>query len=1164
MQAQPIDETTSSNPTEATETQTSAIQDGFQQHVTSLPDDRPRTSSRRSSFAAAARSLTSESNSWVFGGSADTPRRLSGEDERATLPGERITAYENAATPDMSQTVGFKVVKRSGPPSDGPSLADCPNGMSLSSLWIIDKAADHVSEILTQILSHLHPESHGMVALVSKRFYALMTEPHAWRMAFLRYFPGHESLIHSHRKAVEDRNSNEHANRVRSESRYFTRLTSLASWRSEYLLRTRLLRSIARGKPGASSRGTGESSRASHSNKKSSAVLTYNSKLPWIARHVHAVFDNNKKGPKAIVGTADLCVSTVSDPSTGKVEKWGLDDPFAFAQLDEVFPNLEPFGLGDGPAAVYNVMDLSQPYGMIGGEGFPGGRPYYRATNEVRGRYLGGSDSSIIDMSPEVPKIPELMESICSVWIAKSSAVPSMTQNMVGMMTGSSLGVVTTYSLGHDTKGPRYKSGEMTARWVLSPGVPIISLDVDESYNFKRKALGRVWAVALNALGECFVLTSTPTPPAEPLRKDMEVNKAAWLAGRSVYWELIESTRRQARPDDLDKNAVRGAYSPRSPCDVMGLSKQQIIAEAREIEKFLRYEPAHFRKVCEGWDMQRKMEIDFAEEIIVVFRCIQQKDSPAEVLRYSRSNIYDNRTPRGDKAGFASQSPTPASLASGAQTPATAGIGSPNTLSLDSLEAGYLHRELPAEWQTSRLCVKKLGHAEITATAIDSSLHALLAPFEDPLNSDAQSLRSGSGTPISKQSSGELPGRRARLIGIGTDHGKIIVWNVRDSSLGVVEPVFAVQTESPEVTSLAITALHLVHGGSDGLVQAWDPLASSLAPIRTLSSKSSGRAPRHIVNANPVLRHADYSACSTILLDPNPTSLRGILCFGTFVRYWSYSSAAQSVGRKRRLRHSDIHGRLASRRQGDAVLGYIAAEEAELRREQEHRSRENARLRNRFGVGLGDLTEDESIRYAQMISEEAFMLDEQRRTSASDNGSAADVGETNSTSGSLDTVTPDPSLSGQSLSVSASPAVVSNVPANDDDFEQQIQRALRLSLMEGAGDMGHSPRANSSTDFEFHVKYKPQKNKPTASASQNYGRASTDQRQGGQSIRQSSDWDAPRQAEEDIDEDLALALRLSLEEEELHKQSQAAGLGIDDDGFPPLDPNDKGKGVARW
>lgn len=878
--------------------------------------------------------------------------------------------------------------------------------------------------------------------------------------------------------------------------------------------------------------------------------------------NIHAVFDNVKKGPRVIVGTTDLCVSTVSDPSTGKVEKWGLDDPFSFAQLDEIFPNLEPFGVGSGPAAVYNVMDVSQPYGMIGGEGFPGGRSYYRATNELRGRYLGDADSAIIDMSPETPKIPELMESICSVWIAKSSTVPSMTQNMVGMMTGSSLGVVTAYAVGHDASGLRYKAGEMTARWVLSPGVPIISIKIDENYSYRRKALGRIWACAVNALGECFVLTTTPQAPAEAIRKDLDSNKVAWLAGRSVYWELIESTRRQARPDEMDKNAVRGGYSPRSPCDDMRLSKEQIIAEAREIEKFLRYEPVHFRRVCQNWDMRRRVEVDFAEEIILIARCYPENDNPAEILRLARS------APSGDGTGGAPGSlPTiatalhcPSIFGSGIHTPASMGSSSP--ISESRTDSGTIasYSEY-AEWQTVRLSLKKLGKADVTVTALDSSLYALLAPFEDPLNGDIQSLKSGDMTPSAKQNTGEIPGRRARLFGVGTDQGKVLLWNIRDTSHTAADPICVIQTESPDVTSLAISALYVVHGGSDGLVQAWDPLVSSFEPIRTLSSRSSGRAPRHILNANPTLRHADYSACPAIFLDPDPTSLRGVLCFGTFVRYWTYSSTAQTVGRRRRLRHSDIHGRLASRRQGEAVMGYIAAEEAELRREQQHCAREDARLRHRFGVGLGDLTEEEAVRYAQMISEEAFLMDEQRRTSASDTGSAADIGETVSTSGSLDTVTPDPSLSGRSPSIGISPATA-HTTADDDEFEQQIQRALRLSLMEGVDDMGQSPRGASSTEFEFNVKYKSPKGKRSVQNSHSSSQVPTPLPQRGEASGHS--WQiSPSPKIEDVDEDLALALRLSLEEEEQRKQIQAFGSGFEDDGFPPLEVTGKGKGVAR-
>jgi hypothetical protein len=157
---------------------------------------------------------------------------------RHNTGGQRILEYESAvAASTLRQsprpTLGFTVVKRPGTPSDGVQLTDFPN------------------EILTHIISHLHPDSHGAVGLVSKRFYALVTTPYAWRTAFLRFFPGHDVFV-APKRTGSPFHEVEETDVIRSESRYFTRLTSLASWRSEYLLRTRLLRSVARGKPGLS------------------------------------------------------------------------------------------------------------------------------------------------------------------------------------------------------------------------------------------------------------------------------------------------------------------------------------------------------------------------------------------------------------------------------------------------------------------------------------------------------------------------------------------------------------------------------------------------------------------------------------------------------------------------------------------------------------------------------------------------------------------------------------------------------------------------------------------------------------------------------------------------------------------------------------------------
>lgn len=1021
---------------------------------------------------------------------------------------------------------------------------------------------------------------------MSKRFYALVTTPHAWRMAFLRYFPGQDVMLRSAAKTEQEAlAAQEDPDLIKSELRYFSRLSPLASWRSEYLLRTRLLRSVARGKPGSNIGGVGSSAKSSQLGKRSSAVLTYNSKLPWTVSNLHAVFSNGKKPPKVISGTAALAVGTTSDPTIGKVDKWGLDDPFAFAQLDEIAPDLELFGVGDGPAAVPNVMDVSQPYGILGGEGFPGGRPYYRGANEIRGRYLG-HESAIIDMVPEIPKIPELAEAICSVWIAKSSAVPAVTQGMVGIMTGSTLGVVTTYSLGFDTSSLRTSNGDITARWVLSPGVPIIAIKIDDNYNQRRNVLGRVWAVVLNALGEVYYLKDTPPPPATRAKGD-DPTRAAWMSGRSVYWELVEATRRKARFDEYDKNAVRGAYSPRSPSNSMNLSKNQIVAEAREIEKFLRHKPAHFRKACEGWDMRRKLEVDFAGgdelgggEGIFVITCGIENGDAAGIMRYTRcvpaGGVADTEAEPEEDLYYSKPGPAAASIFGG-PTDTGASMSSPvcpaaaSDLNEVADEPADPQGQGPEEWTASAFELKANFNAEITASAADNTTYALMAAFEDPLLTG--SATSNTGTPMTKQTPSEIPGRRARLFAVGTDTGAIYVWNMRSAeSRTTIKPSRCIQTDSPEISCLALSALYIIHGGSDGLVQAWDPLASVLEPVRTLNAKSSGRVPRHIVNANPVLRHADYSAVGAIYLDPDPAVLRGVLSFGTFIRYWAYNSTTQGSGRKRRVRHSDVHGRLASRRLYGTVSGYIAAEEAELRREQQHRAKEEVRLRNRFGVGLGDLTEEEAIRYAEMASQESFTMDEQRRFSASDTGSAVDIGDTASSAGSsissADTLTPEPSLSGRSPSGGPSALPVLE-EETEDDYEAQIQRAIRLSLMEGVNDAGQSPRENSSGDYGFPVTVKEKKKRGKASPPPSVAVSEPRTPVAHYAEVSRGVFVAPQASSLGVspDDDLELALRLSLEEEETRQATAAAaaavGLGIEADEFPPLSPKGKGKGRGK-
>lgn len=388
----------------------------------------------------------------------------------------------------------------------------------------------------------------------------------------------------------------------------------------------------------------------------------YSSQLFTTVNHLHATFGSglNKRLPHFIHGADDVGSASSSDPSNGKVDSWGTTDPPRFLQFAERFPGDAQWGLGPGEiVGVPNVMDVSQPYGMIYGEGSPGGLLYHRAADEQTGRFLGyASEQSVPEAGK--PRIDSASESVTAIWIAKSPTIPSMTNGMVGILRGSSLGLVVAYSLGsNDAHEHRFHRGTITAQWVLSPGVPIIAIAVDESHCLKRQAQNRIWAVVLNALGEVYYLTKSPhvlarSWQAKQLGQD-GFARMAWEAGRSVCWNLVEPSRRSARPDPYSVNQLDGSYSPRSSWNGMCLSKEQIKAETIEIEGFLGKPPKEFQRSCLGWDMRRKLEVDFggddghyAGENIIVVDCGLDEDSIASIHHYTRCRFSERRFTSND------------------------------------------------------------------------------------------------------------------------------------------------------------------------------------------------------------------------------------------------------------------------------------------------------------------------------------------------------------------------------------------------------------------------------------------------------------------------------------------------------------------------------------
>lgn len=291
--------------------------------------------------------------------------------------------------------------------------------------------------------------------LVSRRFNDVVSSPHAWINAFGRYFLGPDALRATADTSITDTT-------VASEKRSFTRLSPVATWTGEYLLRTKLLRCLNRGRPALPF-----ACPAPGKSNKGYATFTFSSRLRFGISHLNAKFGPvlDKRLPQFIHGLSSVGTVTSSD-KRGKFDGWGLVDHIEFDVYTESYMGTAPWGLGNAEIVVGpNVMDLSATYGMIYGECVPNGSVYYLPSGEKHGRYLSpfiGEASAVNNM----PRLSPDDASVCSVWIAKTASVVNSYKGLIGLFSGSSNGVVSAYSLGSTgDRTTQYERGELTARW---------------------------------------------------------------------------------------------------------------------------------------------------------------------------------------------------------------------------------------------------------------------------------------------------------------------------------------------------------------------------------------------------------------------------------------------------------------------------------------------------------------------------------------------------------------------------------------------------------------------------------------------------------------------------------------------------------------------------
>ncbi|RPA77081.1 hypothetical protein BJ508DRAFT_364682 [Ascobolus immersus RN42] len=794
-------------------------------------------------------------------------------------PGERIRLYEsNCGT------------------NSPPTFASARKDVSGKDYSLLDNVPN---EILIQALSYLDPLSLNSLALVSRRFSSLVASPYVWRSAFLRFFPG---------AASEDSGTLT----IGPDRRYFSCLTPNSTWKKEYLLRTTLLRSFAKGKALDMSARSVKAPKGSQS-----LMITYDARCNNIT-HISVKFPNAaepggaKALPRLYAGSTFSDRVTISDYTIGKKERALWDTPgFYPPEFHTCIPGANsdyfcPNSLGTG------VMDLSEGIGWVLGETIPNGRLF------VFAHCLDGDNTSMALHGHRVARPLQLSDGdylngngldagISSVWIAKSrraGTILDTSEGKIGVLSGSSKGCLSVFSLPQGLEMLDHEWNLAWASWYICPGIPILSVHVDNEYSSRRKRRGMPWCVVVNAIGEIWYSTTLPTPNSN-----------------TANWHVIPST-----------------LQPRNPVNPKATPKQYA-------EEMLLRDWRGLRRTEPMWGNDWWIEVDWADETVIRGR----KLLGSTICRFHRTRAQSSVAP--SQGGMSEDSQT---SIFGGSTDSTTTLLPESATSRDSWLASAL--EFSETFGEQHL---------VTAVGLDNSYLCQVAAADRPEK--------------------DIPGSNARLLAIGTDEGVVFVWNIRDSNrIGSVYPLRRIQTQSPKITTVAVSSLLVVSGGTDGLVVAYDPLSSSDSPVRVIHSRLTSRARRRLAQLpeQNVSSPDNQYAARACVLDPEPTSLRGVVALGAHIRHWSIASdSADNSARRRKKKLARQALAAASRprqRDNGSKFKGLIHDEFDVHQAAKHDSiRHNESLEKRFGIsfrppGANDLTEEELLAYAELLSKEAY------------------------------------------------------------------------------------------------------------------------------------------------------------------------------------------------
>ncbi|KAI5812505.1 hypothetical protein BZA77DRAFT_139653, partial [Pyronema omphalodes] len=897
-------------------------------------------------------------------------------------------------------------------------------------------------EVLIHILSFLDPQTLLTVAALSKRFHALVTSTHAWRSAFVRFFPPPHAQVDDHGSPLAGQ-----------DKRYFTRLytaeESENAWRKEYTHRTRLLRKLGRG----THRGL---------------VVLYPARQgPLSVSHMAASFSSS--GIRAVHACLDVQWVNSSDPTSGKIEAprpapiWSYDIAPRFRPVQVDHPDHQVAA----EMGTTWVMDISEEMGWVMGENVPDGmvqvHPYSQPYLEMHVSTL--TPTNFIRPGTDRPYEPEDTDNrfghkplVTCLWIAKKRAVVDSTGAAV--IVGNSRGFIRVFTI---IFGKKTNTIKPVASYCISPGVPIVQVKVDEDFLPRRHRQKRPWLTAINALGEVYYLRTLPG------------------AAVTADWKLVPHTERIATP----------LYFEVFPEITEGTPDKEKDAKLKQRDNLLlKMDYSMLRELWEGCGMDWFLEVDWAGDNIIAGRKgLQNKDGNAghlpKITRYHLKTVQPNQ-PKGLVSIVPSHTASPipslqtsifggGPVSSGTITPLADQQPADSEASGEA-EADAADDDEPApridSWSVTTFFLHNT-FTLITCSAIDASPLARLTASEDP------TLRAS------------VPGGNARLFAVGTNTGSIFIFNCRAPLDPITLPLRVIHTDSPVITTLGVSSLAVIHGGDDGLVQAWDPLASTEKPVRTIHSRFSARARRRLeqhAGTDTAGLGDNQFAARCLVLDPDPTNLRGIVALGTFVKYWSLQSDA--LVKKHRKGAATGGGKHASRnavRTKGEIRDAIVMDQKALKAEKERREKEELKLKKRFGVekGASAMTEEEMLAYATMISQEAFEQERSRMNELeSMNGFKGLGSELGSSTGSNEIFTPSESA--------RSDGTVYETPKEESQEDRDLELALRLSLMEQEGSSVYEHSSNYGTSYDtgkgrWEEDFSPSYQSPAGSSSYNTG-----------------------------------------------------------------------------